>query len=532
MKNRYVSALISSSLSIAPMVIAILILSLTGVTNINAMRPDGSMDWSNTWLLLIGLFVLILGLALFQVGTETGLSKVGEYMGSSLSQQENIFIVILFAFVLGTLITCAEPSILITSKQVTIIPGNEWLNTFVLIGGIALGVGVFVVIGILRIIYHKPLKLWYCLFYAIVFMIVCIIAMDPNKAKLLPFIFDAGGVTTGSATVPFILALGAGVAVVRGGKNATNDSFGLVGLASVGPIISTAILVMIKANVPDYVYPTTDTSSIAMKFANALFPITGSLGSMIEVLIALAPILVIFFIYDKLFIHLPRHSIFKLLIGFGISYVGLVLFLSAATAVMTPIGYVVGEELGFKPAWAIFLITFVLGLVTILCEPAVHVLTGQMETISDGRVKKTSVLFALSLGVGVAIMLAAIRTYYRFSILYYMIPLFCIALLLSLFTPDIFTAMAFDSGGTASGPMSSSFILPLIIGLTKTSAENAGVVPDFYSNGFGVVALIATTPIIAIQLLGISASVKASSARKYMARLTFSKDDAKIIHFE
>ena len=206
MKNRYVSALISSSLSIAPMVIAILILSLTGVTNINSMRPDGSMDWSNTWLLLLGLFVLILGLALFQVGTETGLSKVGEYMGSSLSQQENIFIVILFTFVLGTLITCAEPSILITSKQVTIIPGNEWLNTFVLIGGIALGVGVFVVIGILRIIYHKPLKLWYCLFYAIVFMIICLIAMDPNKAKLLPFIFDAGGVTTGSATVPFILA--------------------------------------------------------------------------------------------------------------------------------------------------------------------------------------------------------------------------------------------------------------------------------------------------------------------------------------
>ena len=531
MKNRYVSALISSTLSIAPMVAAILVLSLCGVTNINTMDSSGAMDWSNTWLLLIGLFVLIIGLALFQVGTDMGLSKVGEYMGSSLSKQKNIFIVILFAFVLGTLITCAEPSILITAKQVTIIPNNDLANTIVLVGAIAVGVGVYVVIGIVRIIYHKSLKLWYCLFYAIAFMLIALIAMDPDKAKLLPFTFDAGGVTTGSATVPFILALGAGVAVVRGGKNATNDSFGLVGMASIGPILSTALLVLIRGSVPDYVYPAADTNSILMKFANALLPINGGLGSAIEVLVALMPILVIFFIYNFIYIKLPKAQILKLLIGFGISYVGLVLFLSAANAVMTPIGYIVGEELGTKPDWAIILIAFVLGLVTILCEPAVHVLTGQIETVSDGRIKKSAVLISLSLGVGVAIALAAIRTIFRFSILYYMVPMYALCLLLTLFTPDIFTAMAFDSGGTASGPMSSSFILPLIIGLTKSSAAKDGIAADYYSYGFGVVALIATTPILAIQILGISSAYKTRMATKTMAKHAYSEGDAVIIEF-
>ena len=205
---------------------------------------------SNDYItLIIGGVVLILGLALFQIGASTGLSKVGEYMGGSLSKQQNLFIVIVFSFALGALITCAEPSILIVSKQVTIVEGNDTLNAIILIGSIAVGVGIFVVIGVLRIIFHKSLKFWYLFFYAITFMIVCLLATNPAKAELLPFVFDSGGVTTGSATVPFILALGAGVAVVRGGRSAKNDSFGLVGMASIGPIITMALCVIIKSNI-------------------------------------------------------------------------------------------------------------------------------------------------------------------------------------------------------------------------------------------------------------------------------------------
>ena len=238
MKNRYLSALISSSLSIAPMILLVCILSWTPLLNL------GAFDYL---MLIIGGLVLIIGLALFQIGATTGLTKVGEYMGSSLSKQQNIFIVIIFSLALGALITCAEPSILIVSKQVTIVENNASLNAIVLIGSIALGVGIFVVVGVLRIVFHKSLKIWYMFFYMITFMLVCLIAIDPSKSELLPFIFDSGGVTTGSATVPFILALGAGVATVRGGKNASNDSFGLVGMASIGPILTMTITILLKS---------------------------------------------------------------------------------------------------------------------------------------------------------------------------------------------------------------------------------------------------------------------------------------------
>ena len=265
MNNRHVQAFISSILSIVPMIAIILILHFSGLARITYGN-----DNTNILLILIGMIVLIVGLALFQIGASSSLAKVGTYMGSSLSKQKNLFIVILFSFALGLLITCAEPSIIIVSKQITIIPGP--LNAVLLVGGIAIGVGIFVVVGVLRIIYHKSLKLWYIFFYGLTFMLISLIAIDPERRQLLPFIFDAGGVTTGSATVPFILALGAGVATVRGGKNATNDSFGLVGMASVGPIISTALLIMINANMPPYEVPVITNMSIFERFVDAFIP--------------------------------------------------------------------------------------------------------------------------------------------------------------------------------------------------------------------------------------------------------------------
>ena len=523
MKNRHIQAFISSSLSIMPMIVIILVLHFSRLAPI-ATKGDSS----NVWLLIVGMFVLISGLALFQIGASSSLTKVGEYMGASLSKQKKIFVVILFTFALGLLITCAEPSILIVSKQITVFK-NPALNMLILVGGIALGVGIFVVIGVLRIIYHKPLKLWYIFFYCLTFMLICLIALDPNKRILLPFIFDAGGVTTGSATVPFILAMGAGVATVRGGKNATNDSFGLVGVASVGPIISTAIVLLAKANVPPYVIAPSENISIFMRFVNALIPSHNSLGSLIEVVIALAPILVIFAIYNFLYLKMPKKNILKLLVGFVFTYFGLVLFLCAASAAMTPIGRVVGFELASQKDVLIILICFAIGLVTILCEPAVHVLTKQMEAISDGRIKKTTVLFALSIGVGFAIALAALRALFDFSILYIVVPGYAISLFLSFLCPDIYTAMAFDSGGTASGPMAASFVLPMILGIVNSRYNHSS--DKLYDLGFGVVALIAMTPIIAIQILGVVEKIKSDKAYSLMRKHVYSIEDAQIINF-
>ena len=399
--------------------------------------------------------------------------------------------------------------------------------------------GIFVVIGVLRIIFHGSLKVWYLLFYFITFLMICLVCIDPrlDKSYFLPFIFDSGGVTTGSATVPFILALGAGVATVRGGKNSTNDSFGLVGMASIGPIITMTILVLISKNTTAVtVYNSLGRQDIMGAFIEKLLPRGGTaLGSCLEVAIALSPILLIFFIYELIFIKLPRQQILKLLVGFGFSYIGLTLFLCAASATMTPIGYSIGLNLAKTDSVVIVLMAFLIGLVTILCEPAVHVLTVQMETISDGRITKTKVLLTLSIGVGIAIGLSALRTVTHLNIIYIIVPGYGIALVSMFFCPDIFTAMAFDSGGTASGPMSTSYVLPMIIGIT-TGLAPVGVTQEelgnlIYNDAFGVVALIALTPVLAIQFLGIAENVKGAYMRSVTRKSILAVDDAQIIHF-
>jgi 4-amino-4-deoxy-L-arabinose transferase-like glycosyltransferase len=218
-------------------------------------------------------------------------------------------------------------------------------------------------------------------------------------------------------------------------------------------------------------------------------------------------------------------------VGFAFTYVGLSIFLSGTTAAMTPLGFYVGKQLGNQPEWLIIVIAFIIGLVTILCEPAVHVLTGQIEEISDGRISKLTVLLTLSLGVGLAIALAAIRTVFNFSILYYVVPGYLISIILMFICPNIFTAMAFDSGGTASGPMSSSFVLPMVVGITVSISAVNSVTPNYYEQSFGVVAMIALTPIIAIQILGLVTNIKSVQARRRMAKNVYSADDAQIIHF-
>ena len=530
MKNRYASAFLSSLLSIAPIVVITVALALVfQFIGIEGMIKFQGVDYA---LLVIGMAVMIVGLALFQIGASSSLSKVGEYMGSSLSRQTNLFIIILFSLVLGTLITCAEPSILIVSKQVNV-------PSFILIGSIALGVGIFVVIGVLRIIFQGSLKVWYLLFYFITFALICLVCVSPDidKKAFLPFIFDSGGVTTGSATVPFILSLGAGIATVRGGKNATKDSFGLVGMASIGPIITMTILVLVSKNKTAVTaYNDLGDPNIFNLFLNKLIPTSStSLGSLTEVAIALSPILVIFFIYELIFIRLPMHEILKLLVGFAFSYIGLSLFLCATSAVMTPVGFAVGKNIGHFPDAVIVIIAFVIGLVTILCEPAVHVLTVQIENVSEGHITKLKVLITLSLGVGIAIGLAALRTVTHLNIMYIVVPGYCLSLIMMFFCPGIYTAMAFDSGGTASGPMSSSYVLPMIIGVTTalapegTTSEELGNI--IYSDAFGVVALIALTPILAIQFLGVWERTKDLYMRFATRKHLMAINDAQIIHF-
>lgn len=519
-KNQYLRSLFTSLISISPIVILILILSWT-----NLAPFKGGYDYL---LLFLGAFVLIIGLTLFQIGAKNGITKVGEYMGSYLSKETNIFIVILFAFLLGALITCAEPSILIVASDVSI---PSWL----LVGGISIGVGIFVVVGIVRIILHGKLKIWYLFLYAISFMLIAMI----EDGQFLPFIFDSGGITTGSATVPFILALGAGVATVRSGKNAHADSFGVVGVASIGPIMTMTIIVLINHLSgadgfssyqfdADAVVNSMNNPNILGLFGYVLTPHGNSMGVLLEVLIALLPIIAIFLIYNFIFIKLPKQKILQLLFGFFISFVGLVFFLSGVGAAMSPIGKYVGVMLGRLDNGIIIAICFIVGMVTILCEPAVHVLTTQIEEISDGTIKKTTVLLILSVGVGLAIGLSAIRSIFNFSIMYYIIPGYIICIVLMMISPDLYVAIAFDSGGTASGPLAVSFVLPMIIGMTYVKSDGTA---NIYQDAFGVIGLIAMIPIFAIELLGAYDKFMQYNKLKIMRERVLEFDDNQIIHF-
>ncbi len=523
-RNRIYKNLFTSAVSIIPVVLIIIILALTG------LAPLGGWDYL---LLCIGTVILILGMAFFAMGSEQGLNKVGEYMGSSLSKQRHLWVIIVFAFLLGALITMAEPSLLVVASDVSI-------PTWLLIGVIAAGVGIFVVIGIIRILYHKSLKVWLLLFYAIVFMLIALI----DDGSFLPFIFDAGGLTTGSATVPFILSLGMGIALVRGGRSNKNDTFGLVGIASIGPILTMVIVILCsKSGFTDYVYEQTELmtsgSQVMNSFGSAfIFSSSTAMGSLIEVAMAVLPIMIIFAIYELIFIKLPGKELLRLLVGFIYVYIGLTLFLTGVEAAMAPIGGYIGEQMGHYILGSmdsetlrvllVVLITLVIGMVTILCEPAVQVLTKQIADISDGRIKRSTVLITLVIGVGVAVALSAIRAIYNFSILWYLVPGYMIALVMMFFCDDTYTAIAFDSGGTASGPMSVSFILPMIIGLTATYNEGGNI----YYSGFGVIGMIALTPIIGIQILGVYQKAHTHHEIAIKRKIIYDIDDAQIIHFK
>ena len=532
-KNRYFKAFLSSTLSVIPIIAIVILLSFIQVDTAHGrvcMVPLGLWDYI---ALLTGSLIMIIGMGLFQIGSDLGLAKVGEYMGSSLSKQSHLFIVILFSFLLGALITVAEPSILVVASQVNI-------DSILLIVVISVGVGIFCVVGILRIVVHASLKIWFLTYYFIMFMLICLIGIDDETRNFLPFIFDAGGITTGSATVPFILSLGAGVAAVRGGRHSTSDSFGLVGMASIGPIISMTLLLLInKSGFEPYVVETfggfVDAGDVFIRLGNSFIPAGGSgLGTLLEVLIALLPIIVTFVVYELIFIRLPKAKITELINGFIFSYLGLVIFLSGVGAIMTPIGTLVGVSLGNNVAaeWGIIGIAFVIGLVTVLCEPAVHVLTTQMVEISGGTIKRATVIISLALGVGVAIGLSTIRTLFDFSIMYIIVPGYIISIVLMFFTPDIFVAMAFDAGGTASGPMSVCFILPMIIGITQAYRNLPGASIEYYTSSFGVVALIALTPIITIQILGLIRNISNYRKLRLVATgVAEDVNDAQIIHF-
>ncbi len=496
-----------SLISVFPVVAILVLLNLTPLVN---------FSWKEITVFLISAVFLIIGIALFNLGADLAMTPMGEHIGAGLSKTKKLSLLLIVCFLMGLLITVAEPDLTVLAEQV-----KDVINSTELIVFVGIGVGIFLLIAVLKIIFRKSLSSLLVFFYMVLFALAALVVINGNEG-FLAIAFDSGGVTTGPITVPFIMALGVGIAATLGGNNVGENSFGLIALCSAGPIIAVLALGMTANGGITYVLPDYSIDVyLGSNLWHKLLDVTK------EVAIALGLIVAFFAILQIFCLKLPKNQIRRIAVGIMFTLVGLIVFLTAVSVGFMPIGYKLGTELASGNKILLCVFSFVLGMVVVLAEPAVQVLNKQVEDITDGMVSKSSMMIALSVGVGISILLSVIRIIFDFNILYYLIPGYFIALGFSFFVPGIYTAIAFDSGGVASGPLTSSFILPFAVGVCYVLQGEAKIMSD----AFGIVAMVALTPLITIQLLGFNAVIKKKLRETMAIKKILSSYDEQIINF-
>ena len=452
---------------------------------------------------VMGAVLLIIGMAFFTLGADTAMTPIGTKVGSCITKSRKVWLIVFVSFLLGVIITISEPDLQVLANQVPNIPNA------VLIGTVALGVGVFLVIAMLRILFGISLNILLVGFYIVVF----VLAMFVPK-NFWAVAFDSGGVTTGPMTVPFIMALGVGVSAIRSDRHAGNDSFGLVALCSIGPILAVLILGLIYPS--EAAYTPVEIPEMENSQEMILLFIHGLPHYAKEVAIALAPIIVFFFLFNAFYIKMPKKPLASISVGLIFTYAGLVLFLTGVNVGFMPVGNYIGNLIGSKEFnWILLPIAMLIGYFIVKAEPAVHVLNKQVEDLTAGSIPARAMELSLSIGVASSLGLAMIRVLTGISVMYFLIPGYVLALGLSFFAPKIFTSIAFDSGGVASGPMTATFLLPFAMG----ACEAIGGPERIVSDAFGVVAMVAMTPLITIQLLGVEYKFRTRKEREARARV-------------
>lgn len=434
---------------------------------------------------LVGAVLVIVGMGFFSLGAETSMTPIGSRLGTAMTKSRSLPIIFAVSFLLGFAVTIAEPDLQVLAQTV------PHINNTVLLVTVGVGVGFFLCVCMARILTGIKLRWLLIVFYAIVFILAAFAA--PNY---LGIAFDSGGVTTGPMTVPFILALGVGISKIRSDEKAESDSFGLVALCSIGPILAVLIL--------GFFYPNSDG---IVDISSAAYSSTGEISHayltalpeyMKEMAIALLPIVAIFYIFQIFSLKLPRRELMRITIGVGYTYVGLVLFLTGVNVGFSSLGAVLGAQLaGSNMKYLLVPLAMLLGWFIISAEPAVAVLEKQIEDVSAGAIPGKVIKYSLSVAIALAMGISMIRVITGISVMWFLIPGYAIALILSFFVPDIYTAIAFDSGGVASGPMTATFMLQFMIGASKTLGG------DPLSDAFGVVAMVAMMPLISIQAVGV-----------------------------
>ena len=447
--------------------------------------------------------MLILGMGLFTLGAEMSMSKIGNYMGAKLTKSRRLGLILIVSFLLGVAITVAEPDLQVLAANV------PEIDKTVLILTVSVGVGIFLMLCMVRILFGISLRLLLIVFYVLVFL-----AAFLSDQGILAVAFDSGGVTTGPMTVPFIMALGVGVASIRSDENAKADSFGLVGLCSIGPIASVLLLGAIYKTQPaqaesETAAAITNTVALGRDYLHA-FP-----EYLKEVTLALLPIVVFFLIFQIVSLRFLR-----VMVGILYTYAGLVLFLTGVNVGFSPVGYALGAALteGWK-LWLLIPLAMLMGWFIINAEPAVHILNRQVEDLSAGAISARAMGMSLSIAVSAAGGLAMLRVITGVSIMYFLVPGYFIALALSFFVPRTFTAIAFDSGGVASGPLTATFMLPFAMGACEALGGNV------MTDAFGLVALVAMMPLITVQVMGAIYVIKSRRAEKEPALPDFGDNE-------
>jgi len=500
---RIFASIKESITSVLPIALIVLVLSVS----------FASLDAGVLVLFIFGTAMLIMGMSLFTVGSGISMEPLGDGIGKSLNKNNRIIVPLIICFVLGFLITVSEPDLQVLAEQVPTIPNSLLINC------VGIGVGVFLSITLIRS--KKEISLRTLLF---IFYILIIILAFCAPRQFVPTAFDSGGVTTGPITVPFIMALGAGLASVKTSKHAAENSFGLVALCSIGPILSVLLLsIFYKPQPTTSVYEISKvlTTTDAFKcFIHALPEYAK------EVAVAFVPIVFLFGVFQLFTRRFHIHNIIKMCVGFMYTYFGLVVFLTGANVGFMPAGRLIGAKIaGGTYKHLLIPIGMIMGYFVVLAEPAVHSLKRQVSEITNGAISQKSVAIALSVGVSVSVGISMLRVLIGIPILPFLIFGYAVSLIISFFVPHIYTGIAFDSGGVASGPMTSTFMLPFAMGACEAIGGNV------MTDAFGIVAMIAMTPLITIQVMGLyERRRRARLIKKFHTEISTVKDD--IIFFD
>lgn len=518
MSKEFLSKLKESFVSISPIILLLIVLNFASPY---FRMDEGTLAGPTFTSFVISTVPLILGMTLFNMGAEKAMGKIGEVVGTTLTKRKSLALLAIIAFLLGTLITIAEPDLTVLSQR--LLPsGPNWLLVVIA----AIGVGAMLAVAVLRVILQKSIKIWLVIAYGLVFALGCM--ADPD---FFPLVFDSGGATTSAISSPFIIAFGVGIATVRGGKNAEDDSFGYAGLCSLGPLITVMLLGIFldKGYILENLGLELDTMTTNIDSFAQLGPYYAeqTISAITDVSLSISPIVIFFFGYN-FFLKLKGRDLLSIVIGLVYTYVGLVIFLLGANVGFIPVATALGSNFVSMADWIFLLFGAAIGFVIILAEPAVHVLADQVAEVTSGTIRKSHVLLALSVGTTFSVLCNVLRILYDIPIIYFLATIYIVAFVLVFFVPDIYVAIAFDSTGVATGTLSSCFLLPLFIGYTSLKSGNN--VETVLKDGFGIIGMISTMPIIAIEVLGLYGKLKTKLAYHEALKRVKEPDDSQVIH--